>query len=348
MQAIQRITCAARCKSQPWPFALVLMTAAALLATTALADVELGIDEISEKNIHVEAPDSQPEPLRVKLQTVKASYKVDEPIRFHILGNKTFFLYLYSIDRDSDEVTLLLPTREGQRHNKYPANQTMVVPNEGQARFLADEPGRERVLMVASTRYLPLRSRWYREGADRYTGPGAGREFEKEFAEKGIRVRGPDKTRDDKVLVKTVMVHIEGETADERPAPEPVTSHVWLTTKGNRDSYTIGDRIEAVFGSGQDGWIHLYVLEPDGKHSRLKTYAVKEEQTYRARAVATDPAGRHALVAVYTEEERPPSGALAAGNAAKDVLDLDAEPKGVVLDEGPKNMAVYRFLIRDE
>ena len=345
MQAIKRITRATRPLAQPWPYAFALMLVTALLATSACADVELGIDEIEEKTIRVETPESEPEALRVKLEPVKASYKVDEPIRFHIRGNKAFFLYLYSVDKETDEVTLLIPTREGQKHNKYPANQTLVVPNEGQAELLADEPGRERLLVVASTRYLPLKSRWYRKGLDYYTGKGA--DFEAEFAEKGIRVRGPDKTRNEKVLVKTVMVRIEGEqTTGEAPAP--TASHVWLTTKGNQQDYTIGDRIEAVFGSGQDGWIHLYVVEPNGKYSRLKSYAVKEDQSYTAKAVASDPAGKHALVAVYSEDEEP-TRALSAGSDAKALPDPDAAPKGVdLVEDKPKHMAVYRFQITDE
>lgn len=346
MQAIQRTACAIRCLAHPWTYAFALALVAVLLSTSASADVELGIDEIGEKTIRVETPET--EPLRVKLEPVKASFKVDEPIRFHIRGNKTFFLYLYSIDKETDEVTLLLPNRKGQRHNKYPANRTLVVPNEGEAELLADEPGRERLLMVASTRYLPLRSRWYRKGLDYYTGKGE--EFEAEFAEKGIRVRGPDKTRDNKVMVKTIMVRIAGARRGDGgdDSPTAADSHVWLTTKGNRKDYAIGDRIEAVFGAGQDGWIHLYVVEPNGRYSRLKSYEVKENGTYTARAVASDPAGRHALVAVYTEDDQP-TRALAANGDAKALSLLDASPKGVdLVDDEPKPMAVYRFRISDE
>lgn len=344
MQAIERITRTTRHLSRPWPYAFALIFAAALLVTSACADVELGIDEIGEKTIRVETPES--DPLRVKLEPVQASFEVDEPIRFHIRGNKTFFLYLFSVDKETDEVTLLIPTRKGQRHNKYPANRTLVVPNEGEAELLADEAGRERLLMVASTRYLPLKSRWYRKGLDYYTGKGA--DFEQEFAEKGIRVRGPDRTRDAKVLVKTVMVRIAGAPTDDGDRPSAVASHVWLTTKGNQRDYAIGDRIEAVFGSGQDGWIHLYVVEPNGKYSRLKSYAVKENGTYTAKAVASDPAGKHALVAVYSEDDDA-AQALVADGDTKALSLLDAAPKGVdLVEDKPKQMAVYRFRISDE
>ncbi|MDE0206057.1 MAG: DUF4384 domain-containing protein [Candidatus Tectomicrobia bacterium] len=347
MQATQRIARAARRLAQPYAFALAL--AAVLVVTPACADVELGIEEIGEKTIRVETdtPDAaETTPLRVNLEPAQASFRVDEPIRFRIRGNKAFFLYLYSVDKDTDEVTLLLPTREGQRHNKYPANRTLMVPNEGQATFLADEPGRERLLMVASTTYLPVKSRWYRKGSDYYVGSTA--ELSQEFGAKNIRVEGPDKTRDDKVLVKTVMVRISGERTDngDQPAAE-AASHVWLTTKGNRTDYGIGDRIEAVFGADRDGWIHLYVVEPSGRHARLKSYEVRENRTYTARAVASDPAGKHALVAVYTEDNQP-SRSLAAGADMKALSLLDAAPKGVdLVEDEPKPMAVYRFRITD-
>lgn len=346
MQATERITRTTRRLALPWPCAFVLMLAATLLVAPACADVELGIEEIgdvTDKTIRVETPGLEPEPLRVRLEPVKASFRVDEPIRFHIRGNKTFFLYLYSVDKDTDEVTLLLPTQEGQRHNKYPANRTMAVPNEGQAVFLADEPGRERLLMVASIRYLPVKSRWYRKGSDYYVGSTA--ELNQEFAGKNIRVEGPDKTRDDKVLVKTVMVRIAGRQAADRPA-EPV-NHVWLTTRGNRTDYVIGDRIEALFGAGQDGWIHLYVVEPNGRYTRLKSYEVKGDQTYTAKAVASDPAGKHALVAVYRENDEP-TPALAADGDTKALSLLDTAPKGVdLIEDKPKPIAVYRFNISD-
>lgn len=343
MQAIEPITRATRPLVQAWPHVFALMLATAVLATPVQAGVELGIDEVGQKTIRAEVPDS--EPLRVSLEPVKASFKVDEPIRFNVHGNKAFFLYLYSIDNETDEVTLLLPTRRGQRHNKYPSNRILPVPNQGEIELLADAPGRERLLMVASTKYLPVKSKWYRKGADYYVGKTA--DFEQEFAEKGIRVRGPDKTRDDKVLVKTVMVRIDG-ARQNGDSPSASASHVWLTTSGNKQNYAIGDQIEAVFGAGQDGWIHLYVVEPDGQYSRLKSYAVKENRTYRAKAVAADPAGKHALVAVYSEDDEPLARALLADSSEKGLSLLDAAPKGVELvDDEPAPMAVYRFRISD-
>jgi hypothetical protein len=148
-------------------FTGVLM-ATLVVAASAYATVELRTDELEEKTIRVENPEQ--EPLRVTLEPVQESFKVDEPIRFKIRGNKTFFLYLYNIDPETNEATLILPTKEGQKHNKYPANQTLMVPNQDEAAFLSDQAGRESLLIVASTKYLPIKSAWYRKGADHYVG----------------------------------------------------------------------------------------------------------------------------------------------------------------------------------
>ena len=319
--------------TQSWRRVAALLLALALGAVVQ-ADVSPGIDEMESKAIRVD--DSESEPLRVALEPVQDSFKVDEPIRFRVHGNKTFYLYLFSIDDDGD-ATLILPKKEGQKHNKYPADTTLPVPNEDAPDFLADEPGRETLVMVASAKYLRWKSNWFQDGADSYVDKA---EFEKEFAAKGIRV-GADKREDDNVVVKRLAVRVR----DKEDSAEQQTADVWLTTKGNRTEYAMGERIETVFGAGEDGWVQLYVVEPNGKYARLKTYEVEKDKAYTMRAVAEDPAGKHAFVAVYTEDE--PSGATLGGGRNKSVLDV--APKGVRVEEDTQGpMAVYRFRIEED
>ena len=303
------------------------------------ADVELGADEFESKAIRVNAPDR--EALRVALEPMKDSFKVNEPIRFKVRGNKTFYLYLFSVDDESGDATLILPTKEGQRHNKYPANTTLPVPNPDEPDFLSDETGRETLVMVASTRYLPVKSNWFRDGAEVYVGKAA--DMEQEFAEKGIRIG--NRTRDPKVTVKRISVRIRGERKEEDV--DASTADVWLTTKGNRAEYELGERIEAVFGAGEDGWLQMYVVTPNGKHQHLKTYEVEGGKTYTMRAFAEDPAGKHAFVAAYSKDE--PDGAMLRTNRSKGVALLDPAPKGVrLIDDERVPMAVYRFRIEED
>ena len=314
------------------------------MSAAAHAGVDLGTDEAEAatgegagaeaKAIRVDTPES--EPLKVVLEPTKDAFNVDEPIRFKVRGNKEFFLYLFSIDGEADQATLILPSKEGQRENKYPANRTLPVPNRGEPDFLSDTPGRETLVMVASVRYLPLKSNWFRDGADSFIDQA---QFEEEFAEKGIRV-GSDRTRDGKVHVKKLTVRVRGEdrVADESDTP------VWLTTTGNRTEYALGDRIETVFGAADDGWVQMYVIEPSGDRTRLKSVPVKAGQAYTMNAIAADPAGKHTFVAFYSDDE-PEEGGM---RRERDKSLLDATPKGVRLVDDPSPiMAVYRFSITD-
>ena len=311
-----------------WARGAALLVAATMAGATH-ADVSLGADEMESKAIRVGNPES--EPLRVTLEPVRESFKVNEPIRFNVRGNKTFYLYLFSLN-DEGDATMILPTREGQKDNKYPPDTTLPVPNQNAPDFLSDEAGRERVIMVASAKYLAWKSNWFRDGADSYVDKAA---LDEEFASKGIRIGGK---KDDNVVVKRLSVRVRGEGAER----ERSTADVWLTTKGNRAEYAMGERIEAVFGAGNDGWVQVYVVEPTGKHTLLKTYEVEKDKAYTMRAFAEDPSGKHAFVAAYTEGE--PEGDTLRGARDKSVLDVAA--KGVRLDDEPRGpMAVYRFRI---
>ena len=313
------------------------------VAVAAHAAVDLGMEEAEAaadgggaeaKAIRVDSPES--EPLRVVLEPTKDAFAVDEPIRFRIRGNKEFFFYLFSIDNETEQATLILPSKEGQQENKYPANRTLPVPNRGEPDFLSDTPGRETLVVVASTRYLPLKSNWFRDGADSFIDQA---EFEEEFAEKGIRVGG-DRTSDGKVHVKKLTVRVR----DKDRVAAGGNTPVWLTTEGNRTEYALGDRIEAVFGAGDDGWVQMYVIEPSGERTRLKSVPVKADHAYTMKAVAADPAGKHAFVAFFSKDE-PGEGAM---RRERDKSLLDATLKGVRLVDDPSPMmAVYRFRIAD-
>ena len=316
----------------PFCVRAVALLVAAVIACAGQAAVSLGAEEMESKAIRVDNPET--EPLRVTLAPVQDSFKVNEPIRFNVRGNKTFYLYLFSVN-DEGDATMILPTREGQRHNKYPPDTTLPVPNQNSPEFLSDEAGTEKVVMVASAKYLAWKSNWFRDGADRYVDKAA---FDEEFASKGIRIGGK---KDDHVVVKRLAVRVRDKDA-EREQP---TADVWLTTKGNRAEYAMGERIDAVFGAGNDGWVQMYVVEPTGKHSLLKTYEVEKDKTYTMRAFAEDPAGKHAFLAAYTERE--PEGDSLGKTSDKSVLDVTA--KGVRLDDEPRGpTAVYRFRIEED
>jgi len=94
--------------------------------------------------------------LNVQLKPEFNSYKVGQAIRFKVSGSKRFFLYLFNIDPATGKGITILPNRlQGKTKNMYKPGKWYTVPNAN-LEFYADRAGVERVVMVASERYLDV------------------------------------------------------------------------------------------------------------------------------------------------------------------------------------------------
>ena len=148
----------------------------------------------------------------------------------------------------------------------------------------------------------------------------------------------------DQVLVQQLDVPVVAAAAPATPAaaPEPVAdaaASVQVETESGLDAipfvstaktlYSAGERLRIVFGADKPGWIHLYVIEPDGARKRLVRRAVDGERVQTATVEAVAPLGRHAIVAAYTEEEGFGEGRLAR------LSDRVADKGLRLLEEGP-------------
>ena len=164
----------------------LILTATALLTLTfpLLAGAEdvqskLGIRS-SGSGYSSSVVDTQGD-LEIDFRASQNSYRVNDPISFTIKGSKTFFLYLFSIN-EYGEAVMLIPGPE-QKGNKYKGNRSHRVPNVGKELF-ADRPGRERVVLVASTK-------WLDPGTNRYKSKGGFYTASADVAEatvKGLRI----------------------------------------------------------------------------------------------------------------------------------------------------------------
>lgn len=94
---------------------------------------------------------------KVQFITEATSYVTDEPIRFQIKANKRFYLYLFNVSPITGEAVTLLPNRlQNNTQIQYDPDQHWhTVPNPT-LEFYSDRPGLERIIMVASTRYLDV------------------------------------------------------------------------------------------------------------------------------------------------------------------------------------------------
>ena len=269
-------------------------------------------------------------PLKIEFEPLSPSFKVGESVRFRVKANKDFFLYLFSINREQGRAVLLIPSSM-QEGNKYKADRTFVVPNPN-LEFVADKPGSEEVVMVGSTRYLTLNTKGYKKSGDFFTATP-------EFAEsqiKSLRIRTTDK--EEQPVVKELSVRITGKphTVSVPTIEAPPMAFISC----DREAYRMGDRVRVAFGADRPGWVHVYVLEPDGKSALLKKQAVSGKEVYHMTAKAQSPMGSHALVAVFSETEAPDTTKSIPG------LKGETETKGLSLvSEEQPPYAVYRFQI---
>lgn len=105
---------------------------------------------------------------RLDLFSVDVSFdrhvlRVNEDFDFQVRGNQAFFLYVFYIDKRSNQAVLVFPTAD-QRNNRYAPGKQYRVPQSGF--FYADEPGMEQVIVVASQQYFD----WNTQGYTRLNG----------------------------------------------------------------------------------------------------------------------------------------------------------------------------------
>ena len=288
-------------------------------------------DNLSAKTLTLRRTDA---PLKIEFEPLSPSFKVGESVRFRVKANKDFFLYLFSINREQGRAVLLIPSGM-QAGNKYKADRTFVVPNPS-VEFVADKPGSEEVVMVGSTRYLNLSTDGYKKSGDFLTATPA-------FAEsqiKSLRIRTTEK--EEQPVVKELSVHITGKPrAVMVPRTAPSEDGPMAFISCDREAYRMGDRVRVAFGADRPGWVHVYVLEPDGKSALLKKQAVSGKEVYHMTAKAQSSTGAHSLVAVFSETAEP--------DTTKSIPGLRGETatKGLSLvsPEQPP-YAVYRFYIQ--
>ena len=93
--------------------------------------------------------------LKVSIRSVRSSYRKGEKIRLKVKGNKTFYLYLINVNPRSGRGVAILPNRyQSEDRIKYPGDgKWRKVPNDN-LEFYSDRKGKERIIVVASRRYL--------------------------------------------------------------------------------------------------------------------------------------------------------------------------------------------------
>lgn len=286
--------------------------------------------DVETKQIRIEP---QTGTLQLDVTGLKSQYTIDEPIRFEVRGNKTFYLWVYARDPNGEAV-LLVPSTV-QTGNKYRGGRAHRLPNPG-LQLVPDAVGPHEITLIASTRWLniDLIRRAQAGAGGARTAKAA--TFDAAFAEKGIRIQrgggAPAANAD------TVVRRIAFDVTGNRPGaaqPKPVASSSALAfVRMDRAEYRLGDRFRLVFGATEDGYVHVFLREPDGDLVRVLEREVKADRLYEEPGTISEPSGRQQMVAIYSRDGR--------------LAGLPGVPgaKGVTLDRTlPDASASYDFTV---
>lgn len=272
--------------------------------------------------------------LQLEVTGVKPKYAIGEPIQFEVRGNRTFYLWAYARDPRGDAV-LLVPS-PAQTGNKYQGGWTHSLPNPG-LKILADEAGPHEITLIASTHWLDIDpARVAKAGADGlFTAKAAA--LDSAFDEKGIRIQrdgAAPPTANADTVIRRMAFTVGGESRRAATPPPAAGGNVLPFVRMDRVDYRLGDRFRLVFGATEDGYVHVFLREPDGDLVRVIEREVRANRAYEETGTITEPAGSQRMVVLFSRDGRLPANGAAA---------LDA--KGVMLDR-PQPTADFAFTVR--
>ncbi len=254
--------------------------------------------EVTEKAIGL---DNRTQSLKVSFELRSSSYRVGEAIRFNVKGNKDFYLYVFAINEAERRAVLLIPNEK--RRNRYRANRVHIVPDRG-VEFFADRQGIEKVLMVATTRYVDVNTKGYRKVRGYFlTTPARVKFHVKSLGIQKPRVKGER-------VVKVLYLNIKAPAYDARLSQSSSSAPDWRRktkaiafVSSDRVVYRTGEIVRIAYGADRAGWIRIFALGPEADTTLLKKRRVSGKDIYHLRARAEHPTGPHKLVAVYTTGE---------------------------------------------
>ncbi|MDD4930143.1 MAG: DUF4384 domain-containing protein [Gallionella sp.] len=254
------------------------------------------------------------EKLKFNVEALKKSYKINEPIRLKLNGDKDFYLYLYSLNEDGG-ATQVFPNRK-QKNNHFAAGRTYVMPGSDTQPLTADKGNTtERLMVVASLKKLDFD----------YEASGAGdyySDMQKQLQSKDIRWgTTADQATGRDTVTRTLSLKISNQRyteADNSANAANVAGTVLLGA--DKKSYKAGETMRIMYASSADGVLTLAYEYEDGARQLLKRTRVKAGELNSVKAQAEAPGGKHTLLAWMD------SG---TGKAASDADDYyDAEDAG--------------------
>ena len=279
---------------------------ALLLLASAMSAQAVEIESNQKPNFSSQQVTAEQGGLKVTFQPVKTEYQVGENIQFKFITNKPVYLYLFSIDKDGDKGSVLLPN-PSQADNHYPKPERFHLVPYTKFTLIADKKGVEHFQMVASTKKQDFDSSNLKAAGKVWVGSA------RDVQSKALGIRRKDQTvsLDLKVLV------VPKSNPDPIPMPETQPSMPAANTDENiagtfiatsRQQYRVNEKIKMVYGADQKGIVILYLVTPGGKRQMLHQQDVDGNSIYSLTAMAKEPIGNHLLIAEYASPGKSAQG----------------------------------------
>lgn len=326
------------------PFQLKTLRLLLLVLVTSYSASSFALFVPGEKTIRVRAHTSA-DALSVDVQPIKNSFWVNEKIRLRAKGNKPYYLYLFNVDPQTGQALMILPNR--LQTNNYYGHQGYIVPSRD-VEFYSDRPGQEQVIMVASTEALNVDLNSYKAIGDFVTGQSAA--FEKSL---GVRFTAPQPRKSNpNLVVKTFNISIAGQrqapeqsffdrffgSATTPPVAADVNDPVAFISSANNE-YVEGEQFNLVFGANQQGYVHLYTIDPYGAYDLLKIVPVDGRSVQSLTVQAAPPYGRHTLVALFDKHD-------VINHKSIGEISLNINKSLFVVDQSKRAIAIHPIFIK--
>lgn len=267
---------------------------ALMLLTSAISAWAIEIESNQVPDFSTQQVTAEQGDLKVTFQPLKAEYQVGEKIQFKFIPNKPVYLYLFSIDKENDKGSVLLPN-PSQTDNQYPKPQRFHLVPYTKFTLIADKVGVEHFKIVASTKKQEFDSQNLKAAGNVWSGSAGN-------VAKALRIRPKDQTVSLDIKVRVVAQSNSSNsplttTPNAPPNTDENIAGTFIAT--SRQHYKVDEKINIVYGADRKGVIKLYLREPDGKRLMLHQQEVDGNSIYTLMARATEPIGSHQLIAEY-------------------------------------------------
>lgn len=326
-----------------------------VLSAGAMAADKIVVDDkalVIQRN----TPDTAPIPVQVPVQTMgqldlsvtpnRTAYKVGDTFSINVRGNQDYYLWVFAMNEDAGRGRMLVPGVV-QSGNRYNANSSYKVPSGGSYELFMDKPGLERIVVVASTKWIAVDVNKLQRNQYFYSTSYKGMETQL----KGLRLlpgQGQTVRTAPSVVVKEMTLMVSSEGPVSTPISNPVIPIPGFQSSGdnsvifvsqNKDTYRLGEVVTVAYGATKPGWISLFVQYPNGRSEFLKKEHVDGKSIYTLQAEAVRPVGSQNVMAVFSADAK---AQFPIGNIGR-YTDYFFSGKGLRLLPPPEKRPVYNI-----